>query len=37
MVRLDPNPPQSVSEELTDEIKLPPTNLYSDEPPLETE
>jgi Uma2 family endonuclease len=36
MVRLDANPP-SVSEEVADEIKLPPTNLYSDEPPLETD
>jgi Uma2 family endonuclease len=36
MVRLDVNPP-SVSEEVADEIKLPPTNLYSDEPPLETD
>jgi Uma2 family endonuclease len=36
MVRLDANPP-SVSEEVTDEIKLLPTNLYSDEPPLETD
>ncbi len=36
MVRLDANPP-SVSEEVAEEIKLPPTNLYSDEPPLETD
>jgi Uma2 family endonuclease len=36
MVRLDVNPP-SVSEEVTDDIKLLPTNLYSDEPPLETD
>ncbi len=36
MVRLNANPP-SVSEEVADEIKLPPTNLYSDEPPLETD
>lgn len=47
MVRLDANPPStnllpanppSVSEEVEEvEIKLPPTNLYSDEPPLETD
>jgi Uma2 family endonuclease len=47
MVRLDANPPTtnllpanppSVSEEVEEvEIKLPPTNLYSDEPPLETD
>jgi Uma2 family endonuclease len=36
MVRLNANPP-SVSEEVADDIKLPPTNLYSDEPPLETD
>ncbi|NJM65334.1 MAG: Uma2 family endonuclease [Acaryochloris sp. RU_4_1] len=36
MVRLDANPPQSIPEELKDDIKLP-TNLYSDEPPLETD
>jgi Uma2 family endonuclease len=36
MVRLDPNPPQSIPEGLKDDIKLP-TNLYSDEPPLETD
>jgi Uma2 family endonuclease len=35
--RLDPNPPQPISEEAIDEIKFPPTNLYSDEPPLETD
>jgi Uma2 family endonuclease len=35
--RLDPNPPQSVGEEAIDEIKRLPTNLYSDEPPLETD
>jgi Uma2 family endonuclease len=35
--RLDPNPPQSISEEAIDEIKQLPTNLYSDEPPLETD
>jgi Uma2 family endonuclease len=33
---LDTNPPQSATEEAIDEIKLP-TNLYSDEPPLETD
>jgi Uma2 family endonuclease len=33
---LDTNLPQSVTEEAIDEIKLP-TNLYSDEPPLETD
>jgi Uma2 family endonuclease len=38
MVRLDANsPPPSVTEEVTDEIRCPPTNLYSDEPPLETD
>jgi Uma2 family endonuclease len=37
MVRLDLNPPQSVSEDITDDIQWPPTNLYSDEPPLETD
>jgi Uma2 family endonuclease len=37
MVRLDVNSPQFVSEDVTDDIKLPPTNLYSDEPPLETD
>jgi Uma2 family endonuclease len=37
MVRLDANPPQFIGEELTDDIELPPTNLYSDEPPLETD
>jgi Uma2 family endonuclease len=40
MVRLDANPP-SVSEAITsviaDDIQWPPTNLYSDEPPLETD
>jgi Uma2 family endonuclease len=36
MVRLDANQPQPVSETITDEIALP-TNLYSDEPPLETD
>lgn len=37
MVRLDANAPQSVSQDLTDDIKSPPTHLYSDEPPLETD
>ncbi|MBW4551859.1 MAG: Uma2 family endonuclease [Aphanocapsa sp. GSE-SYN-MK-11-07L] len=36
MVRLDANSTQFVSEQVPDEIKLP-TNLYSDEPPLETD
>jgi Uma2 family endonuclease len=36
MVRLDVNPP-SISEEITDDIQWPPTHLYSDEPPLETD
>lgn len=35
MVRLDANPP-SVHEEVTGDIRLP-TNIYSDEPPLETD
>jgi Uma2 family endonuclease len=37
MVRLDVNPPQLVSEDITSDIKQLPTNLYSDEPPLETD
>jgi Uma2 family endonuclease len=37
MVRLDANPPQSVHEDVTDDIRRLPTNLYSDEPPLETD
>jgi Uma2 family endonuclease len=39
MVRLDVNPPlmSKAVEDVADEIKLPPTNLYSDEPPLETD
>jgi Uma2 family endonuclease len=37
MVRLDANPPQSVHEDVTDDIRRFPTNLYSDEPPLETD
>ncbi|MGF1601876.1 MAG: Uma2 family endonuclease [Thermosynechococcaceae cyanobacterium] len=36
MVRLDANPHPSVSEDIPDELKLP-TNLYSDEPQLETD
>jgi Uma2 family endonuclease len=36
MVRLDENPPV-VGEDIADEIVLPPSNLYSDEPPLETD
>jgi Uma2 family endonuclease len=37
MVRLDATPPQLTSEEDSDPIQCPPTNLYSDEPPLETD
>jgi Uma2 family endonuclease len=37
MVRLDANSPRSVYEDVTDDIKRFPTNLYSDEPPLETD
>jgi Uma2 family endonuclease len=36
MVLLNANPP-SIGEDIIDDIKLPPTNLYSDEPPLETD
>lgn len=36
MVRLDENPPL-VGEDIADGIELPPTNLDSDEPPLETD
>jgi Uma2 family endonuclease len=36
MVRLDAHPP-FVDEDVTDDIKQLPTNLYSDEPPLETD
>jgi Uma2 family endonuclease len=36
MVRLDERPPES-GEDIADEIKLPPSHLYSDEPPLETD
>jgi Uma2 family endonuclease len=35
--RLDSNPSQPVSAEAIDESQLLPTNLYSDEPPLETD
>jgi Uma2 family endonuclease len=37
MVRLDATPPQSIQAEDIDQIQCPPTNLYSDEPPLETD
>ena len=37
MVRLDVNPPQPVCDDVIDDVKWPPTNLYSDEPPLETD
>ncbi|MBW4553309.1 MAG: Uma2 family endonuclease [Aphanocapsa sp. GSE-SYN-MK-11-07L] len=37
MVHLDANPPQSASKEAIDDIQWLPTNLYSDEPPLETD
>jgi Uma2 family endonuclease len=36
MVRLDANPSQSLSEAI-DDVQWPPSNLYSDEPPLETD
>jgi Uma2 family endonuclease len=36
MVRLDENPPP-VIEDVVDDIELPPSGLYSDEPPLETD
>lgn len=36
MVRLDENPPR-LGQEITGEIVPPPSNLYSDEPPLETD
>jgi Uma2 family endonuclease len=36
MVRLDVSPP-SVGDDVADDIALLPTNLYSDEPPLETD
>lgn len=36
MVRLDERPPER-GEDIADEIKLPPSHLYSDEPPLETD
>jgi Uma2 family endonuclease len=37
MVRFDANPPQSVHKDATDDVRRLPTNLYSDEPPLETD
>ncbi|NJR40917.1 MAG: Uma2 family endonuclease [Leptolyngbyaceae cyanobacterium CSU_1_4] len=36
MVHLDENPPL-ISEEVSDHFDLPPSDLYSDEPPLETD
>jgi hypothetical protein len=36
MVRLDVSPP-AVDDDVVDDIVLLPTNLYSDEPPLETD
>lgn len=36
MVRLDQNPPV-IGEDITDDMALPPGDLYSDEPPLETD
>jgi Uma2 family endonuclease len=36
MVHLDANPP-FVTDDVPDDIKMPPTQLYSDEPPLETD
>jgi Uma2 family endonuclease len=36
-MRLDVNPSQAINEDVADEVRLPPTNLYSDEPPLETD
>ncbi len=36
MVRLDANP-TAVNEDIPDDIQCPPSNLYSDEPPLETD
>ena len=36
MVRLDENP-SVIGEDIADEIVLPPSNLYSDEPPLESD
>lgn len=36
MVRLDERPPER-GEDIADEIKLPPSHLHSDEPPLETD
>ncbi|MEO0374209.1 MAG: Uma2 family endonuclease [Cyanobacteria bacterium P01_A01_bin.17] len=37
MVRLDANPSQAVCEDVTDSLQQLPKNLYSDEPPLETD
>ncbi|WP_110985456.1 Uma2 family endonuclease [Acaryochloris thomasi] len=37
VVRLEANPPQSIQEEVPDTVQRLPTNLYSDEPPLETD
>jgi Uma2 family endonuclease len=37
MVRLDASSPQSTSEGIPSDLQWPPTNLYSDEPPLETD
>jgi Uma2 family endonuclease len=37
MVRLDEHPPVVNEEAIFDDIKVPPANLYSDEPPLETD
>jgi Uma2 family endonuclease len=40
MVRLDANPPlvsEAISEAISEDIQWPPTNLDSDEPPLETD
>jgi hypothetical protein len=36
MVRLDANPPV-VDKDVSINIRMPPANLYSDEPPLETD
>jgi Uma2 family endonuclease len=37
MVRLDAHPLLVSEEDVFDDIKMPPANLYSDEPPLETD
>jgi Uma2 family endonuclease len=40
MVRLETDPPsvrEEILDEIADDIQWPPTNLYSDEPPLETD